>query len=475
MHLASRSVCAAFVAVLLFSMTACKQQAPTNESANAARTAARAAYIYGYPLVLMDVTRAKFTNVSHPTDSGSAPTNQFGNIKAFPDATFTDVVSPNADTLYSSAWLDLQKEPIVLSVPDTHGRYYLMPMLDGWTNVFASPGKRTTGTGKGDFAITGPHWTGTLPAHVKEIKSPTDMVWIIGRTQTNGKADFAAVNALQAQYKLTPLSAWGKTYAPPKDVPTDPSVDMKTPPVETVAAMDATTFFNRLAKLMKDSPPADADGPMVAKLASIGVILGQPFDLNKSGSDVAKAISDGADDGKKRVIELGHNPGNMKMANGWMIATGDMGSYGTSYDTRAGVAVVGLGANLLADATYPMARGDGDGQPLNGTNKYAVHFDKGQTPPANAFWSLTMYNAKQAFVANPINRYAIGDRDKLKFNQDGSLDIYLQHDSPGKDKASNWLPADAGEFNVIMRIYWPKETVLNGTWTPPAIKKVELR
>ena len=169
-------------------------------------------------------------------------------------------------------------------------------------------------------------------------------------------------------------------------------------------------------------------------------------------------IPDGVDDGKRRVIELGRDPGNMTLVNG-SISTGDMGAYGTNYRARAGVAWVGLGANLMADAVYPMARIDGDANPLDGGYKYVVHFDKGQTPPANAFWSLTMYNAKQAFVANPINRYAIGDRDKMKFNKDGSLDIYIQHDSPGREKESNWLPADAGAFNLIMRIYWPKESL----------------
>ena len=171
------------------SLTACKQEPTTgtNEAANVAQAAAKDAYLYGYPLVLMDVTRAKMTNV--PSVAGlAAPMGQFVNLRAFPDATFTDVVSPNADTLYSIAWLDLKQEPIVMSVPDTHGRYYLMEMLDGWTNVFASPGKRTTVTAKADYVVTGPGWSGTLPAGMKEIKSPTALVWAIGRTQTNGKA-----------------------------------------------------------------------------------------------------------------------------------------------------------------------------------------------------------------------------------------------------------------------------------------------
>lgn len=473
MRLASPKSRTIALAVTILSLTACKQQPSTStgEATSFARATARDAYVFGYPLILMDATRTKMTNVPVSTDKGAAPINQFSNVRTFPDATFTDVVSPNADTLYSMAFLDLHKEPMVLSVPDTRGRYYLMPMLDAWTNVFASPGKRTTGTAKGDFAVTGPEWSGTLPAGVKQIKAPTEMVWILGRTQTNGNADFAAVNAVQDKYKLTPLSDWGQPYTPPKGLVVDPKVDMKMAPVDVVAALDATAFFNRLAVLMKDNPPAAADAPMVSKLASIGVVSGQPFDINKQGGEVAKAIADGVEDGRKRVLELGHNPGNMKMANGWLITTSDMGTYGTNYDARAGVALVGLGANLLADAMYPIVRADGSGQPLNGANKYVIHFDKGQIPPANAFWSLTMYNSRQFFVANPINRYAIGDRDKLKFNPDGSLDIYVQHDAPSKDKISNWLPADAGSFNIIMRLYWPKEAVTSGTWTPPAVTK----
>ncbi|HEY7095651.1 MAG TPA: DUF1254 domain-containing protein [Terriglobales bacterium] len=473
MRIPFRNVFVIPFAAAALSLVACKQETPasTNEPTNAAKSAATDAYIYGYPLVLADATRAKQTNASRP-QAGLAPVNQFVHNQTFPDATFTDVVSPNADTLYSTAWLDLGREPMVLSVPDTHGRYYLMPMLDAWTNVFASPGKRTTGTGKGNFAITGPLWTGTLPAGLKEIKSPTDMMLLAGRTQANGKADFSAVNAIQAQYKLTALSAWVKPYTPPADVATDPKVDMKTPPVDAVAAMDAATFLNRLALLMKNNPPAAEDGPMVAKLASIGVVSGQPFDLNKNGSDAAKAIAEGVEDGKKKVVELGHNPGNANIVNGWMIIVREIGSYGTNYDARAGVAWVGFGANVPDDAIYPLTRVDADGSPLNGANRYVIHFDKGQTPPVNAFWSLTMYNAKQAFVANPINRYAIGDRDKMKFNPDGSLDIYLQHDSPGNAKESNWLPADAGSFNLILRMYWPKAQALSGAWTPPPIHKV---
>lgn len=467
-----------------FATPGCQREAPvtptatptsTSSSENApaasdARAVAKDAYLFGYPLVLMDVSREKGVNVANPTTSGAAPTNQFSHMARFPDATFVDVVSPNADTLYSSAWLDLAKEPIVLSVPDTKGRYYLMPMLDGWTNVFASPGKRTTGTDKGDFAITGPKWSGSLPAGVQQLKAPTDMVWIIGRTQTNGAADFAAVHALQMQYKLTPLSAWGKPYTPPKDVPIGPNLDMKAAPVEKVAAMDATTFFNRLATLMQDNPPAAEDAAMVEKLANIGVKPGQPFAPDAAS---AQAIADGVADAKAALPALGHAPKGMRMAHGWGMKLEGMGTYGTDYETRAGVAWLGLGANLVKDALYPRSQLDGDGQPLDGAHTYVLHFDKGQTPPADGFWSLTMYNAQQFFVENPIDRYAIGDRDKLKTNADGSLDVYIQQTSPGKDKESNWLPAPAGPFNVILRMYWPKDAAATGAWTPPPIVRTD--
>jgi hypothetical protein len=457
----------------LFLLTGCENKQPEQANPEKAqmKTTVTEAYVYGYPLMVMDVTRQRLTNVPHTTNIGMAPINQFGSKKTVPDETFTDVVSANADTLYSSAFLDLSKEPVVLSIPAVGKRYYMMPMLDAWTNVFDSPGTRTTGNGKGDFVITGPNWSGSLPPRVKQIKSPTDMVWIIGRTATSGKADYAAVNAIQDKYKLTPLSAWGKPYTSPTSVPTDATFNMKTPPVEVVANMDAAAFFSRLAMLMKDNPPAPADAPMLAKLASIGVIPGQPFDLNKNGANAAKAISDGVNEGKAKVIDLGHNPGNGRKVNGWDVAIQGMGSYGTNYDARAGVTWFGLGANLPADAVYPKTDVDADGNPLNGANKYVLHFDKGQVPPVSGFWSLTMYNAKQAFVGNPIHRYAIGDRDKLKFNPDGSLDVFIEHDSPGAEKESNWLPADSGNFNLVLRLYWPKETILDGTWTPPAVKK----
>jgi hypothetical protein len=426
------------------------------------------AYIYGYPLVLMNVTKKVTTNVPK-AEGGNAPVNQFCHLRAFPDYTFTDVVSPNADTLYSFAWLDLESEPIVLSVPDVGKRYYLMPLLDAWTNVFASPGTRITGNRKGDFAVAGLGWKGKLPVGIQEIKSPTNMVWLIGRTQTDGKQDYANVHAIQDQYLLTPLSAWGKLYTPPANMPVEAEIDMKTPPVDQVAGMDAATFFTRLNALMKDNPPAAADKNALKRFAAIGVEPGEPFDLKSQDQAVAKSLEQAVRAAQAKIVaEAGKSHG--KIVNGWQVMK-NTGSYGTDYLWRAVVALIGLGANLPEDAIYPHATADAAGQPLTGAHRYVVRFPKGQLPPVGAFWSLTVYNARQAFVQNPLNRYAIGDRDKLMFNEDGSLTLYIQHDSPGKENESNWLPAPADSFNVLMRLYRPRKEALDGTWKMPPIEQ----
>ncbi|HEY7404895.1 MAG TPA: DUF1254 domain-containing protein [Candidatus Angelobacter sp.] len=437
-------------------------------SASALRDIAAEAYIFGYPLVLMDLTRLAFTNVSKPSEN-AAPVNQFCHMRTFPDPSLKAVVSPNADTLYSFSFLDLGGEPLVLSVPEMDGRYYLMQMLDAWTNVFAAPGTRTTGTSQDHFAITGPDWKGPLPKDVKEIKSTTSMVWLLGRTQTNGKRDYPAVNAIQDQYKLTPLNSFGKHYTPPDDVPVNADADRQTPPVELVSRLDATSFFSRLNALMKNNPPAPADAGALRRFAAIGVGPGLPFSLRTLDPSTAKQVANSVAAAQDRIIAEAKKP-HGDLRNGWEFMT-DVGQYGTNYLWRAVVAFVGLGANLPEDAIYPRATTDSDGQPFNGSRRYEIRFQKGQLPPVNAFWSITLYNDKQFFVPNPINRYAIGDRDKIEFNNDGSLTIHIQNESPGKDKESNWLPTPEDGFNLVMRLYWPRKEIINGNWKPPKIER----
>jgi hypothetical protein len=396
------------------------------------------AYIFAYPLVLMDLTRQRLTATANPSNR-QAPMNQFANAPAFPDPTFEAVVSPNVDTLYSTAWLDLSEEPMVLSLPDTGDRYYLIEILDAWTNVFASPGTRTTGSDAGNYALVGPEWTGTLPEGLEAFTSPTALVWIIGRTETNGADDYDAMHALQAQYTLTPLGAWGPPYTPPTDVPVDSEADLQTSPADQVAVMVPEAFWTRFAASMISNPPATADTLMVEQLVGLGITPGHSLDWNELTLTQVAALEAGAEIGLKKLTEAAQQP-PADLQNGWAIAYG-LGTYGTNYQVRAVVAMLGLGANLPEDGIYPTARVDSTGEPLNGANRYVLHFDAEEIPPVNEFWSLTMYNDQQHFVDNPIDRYAIRDRDPLAYGPDGSLEILIQHGSPGPELETNWLPA----------------------------------
>ena len=422
------------------------------------------AYIYAYPMMLMEMTRRVSTNVEAPIGS-FAPMNQFANLRIFPDPSFKEVVRPNADTLYSIVWFDVSKEPMILSVPETD-RYYMMPMLDFWTEVFAVPGTRTTGNQAGNYAIHGPNWEGTLPEGVEPIRSPTGIGWIIGRTQTNGPSDYENVHRIQDSYKLTPLSQWGTSYKPPAKQQIDAEWDMKTPPPVQVANMDAEAYFELFATLLKDNPPHEIDWNIVAQLQQIGLTPGEEFEFSELPQATQDALKKAVVDAQKIIAT--HSAG--ESVNGWNIARAMMGSYGAAYTQRAYVALIGLGANLPEDAVYPMSAADRGGKPYDGRNRYTIHFDSDELPPVNGFWSITMYDSEGYMVENPIKRYAIGDRDELKLNEDGSLDIFIQHESPGKDREANWLPAPADDFNLVLRLYWPKMEILTGEWNPPPVQ-----
>ena len=379
------------------------------------------AYIYGYPLVTMEMTRRVITNVARP-EGTKAPMGQIIKLREYPNASFRDVTAPNADTLYTTAFFDVGSEPWVLSIPDMKGRYALFPMLDGWTNVFQVPGKRTTGTAAQTYAITGPGWKGTLPNGVKEYKSPTSIVWLLGRIYCTGTPeDYAAVHALQDQCKLVPLSAYGKSYTP-LEGKVDPSIDMKTAVREQVNRMDTQAYFNLLTQLMKTNPPAAADLPEVARFAKIGLVPGKDFDASKLNADFVKRIPEVAFD--RIMLQFKVNK-EVKEINGFGFTT-KTGIYGTDYLMRALVTAIGLGANRPQDAVYPTSLKDAEGKAYDGSSKYVMRFPKGQRPPVEGFWSLTMYNDKYFFVSNPINRYSISARQNLKTNPDGSTDLYIQ-------------------------------------------------
>jgi hypothetical protein len=429
-------------------------------------------YTYGYPLITMDMTRKIYSNVATPTDS-RAPMGQFIRMRNYPAVDDHTVTAPNADTLYTMLWLDVSKEPWVVSVPDMGNRYYMLPLVDGWTEVLQSPGTRTTGDKAQTFVVTGPGWSGTLPAGVTEYKAPTGLVWMIGRIYCTGTPeDYAAVHALQDKFSAVPLSYYGKPYTPPAGK-SDANLDTKTPTRKQVDSMSVNDYFDYLAKLLKTNPPTSADAPMLAKMARIGINPGQGFDPSALGVFDKEAIKAVPRLAQAKMVE---HLLKMPQTNGWLFTT-EAGTYGTDYVQRAVIAAIGLGANVPQDAVYPLGRKAADGDNFDASHKkYVLHFDKGQMPPVNAFWSLTMYDSENFFVPNPLNRYTLSTRDKLVTNPDGSVDLYLQAQSPGEHKLANWLPAPSAKFVPMLRLYWPKESppsIIDGTWKPPAITVAE--
>lgn len=467
-----------FLAVAIITLVGCKSGPGSSVGAQAEKAPgveqavsdAVDVYVYGYSLVTMDMTRRQMTNVAVP-DAGHAPMGQLVRMRTYPAVDYHAVTAPNADTLYTTAWIDVSQEPWILSVPDMGDRYYLLPMLSGWTDVFQVPGKRTTGGKAAKYAITGPGWSGTLPEGVTEYKSPTGIVWLLGRIYCTGTpADYAAVHALQDKFSLVPLSSYGKPYTP-IPAPVDASFDMKTAVRDQVDALSVNDYFNYLARLMKTNPPAAADGAIVEKMKAIGLEPGKDFDPSKLGAFDKEVIKTVPKVAQVKIMEYFKKAA--EPVNGWMYLTKDIGVYGTNYIQRALVTAIGLGANRPQDAIYPTSQKDGDGHEYDGASKkYVMHFDKGQMPPVDGFWSITMYDKDYFFVPNPLNRYTLSARNKFNMNPDGSVDLYLQADSPGKAKEANWLPAPKAQFIPMLRLYWPKETppsIIDGTWKPPAI------
>ncbi len=421
------------------------------------------AYIYGFPLVIMDVTRAQAVQVN-------GPENQLRRVRQFPDARFRDVVRPNVDTLYTTAFIRMAQGPWVFEMAPNDVRYEVMPFLDAWTNVFASPGTRLNGTAGGRFLLAGPRWNGEIPAGLTLLRAPTDLVWLIGRTQTRDMNDYAIVHALQDGISLRSLADWqaGKPAPPPPaGTVARTGEGGPPPPIAQMRAMDVQTFFTRLAHLMVDNPPAPADAPMLGKLARLGVAPGTPPQW---------------DTGDRWAVGLGRWIADLTVARelrkrphvrGWVTPPAILGDYGTAYNIRAVVAMIGLGANLPADATYPSAGVDAQGTPLHGDHRYRIHFAKGALPPVRAFWSVTAYGADDFFIDNPIGRYALGDRDPLVYNPDGSLDLLVQAEAPPPHLLRNWLPVRAGvPFLLNARLYWPQAAALDGSWNMPAVERL---
>jgi hypothetical protein len=424
------------------------------------------AYVYLYPLVLMERTRAQMTNVEAPGEVlGRGPVDTFAHFREYPPASFKDVVKPNFDTLYSPAWMDLREEPRIISVPATD-LYYLMPIYDMWSDIFACPGTRTNDAVAGDFAICGPGWEGELPAGVARLDSPTPWVWTIGRTKAS-PATYPEVRAFQDRLTITRLAEWPGPASPVKGT-VDPAVDAQTPPLRQVFGLDAAGFFGEAMEILREVPTHVADTPILERMARLGLVPGEPFDQAAASPQAAAALEAAVPAAIKKITERQQTLAHP--VDGWMALNEGIGSWGVNYLRRACVDLIGLGANLPEDAVYPISYFDVDGDPYDGSNAYVLHFDADALPPAKAFWSLTMYDEEGFQVPNAIDRFAIGDRDDLQWGADGSLDLQIAASEPAGG-SSNWLPAPDGSFNLCLRLYYPEASVLDGSWTPPGVRK----
>lgn len=438
-----------------------------------AMTIAIDAYLYGYPLITFDMARRQQTNVELP-GAEQAPMGQLIKMRRYLAVDNHCCAAPNADTLYTIAWLDVNEEPFVFSIPDMGDRYFIFPLLDGYSEVFEVVSSLATGRGPGKYIITGPGWEGELPPGYTHVSSPTAMIWLLGRVYCAGTDDdYKAVADLQDKIGLYPLSALGKEYTPPKNA-VDSSFDMKTAVRKQVNGFDISTYFNYLAKLMKANPPKPEDEEIVDRMAKIGLIPGQDFDKEKLGfmdSTLLNTVP------KIAQLEMVRYLKKQKTVNGWLYFTKGVGNFGSNYLLRAAGNLLGPGWNRPEDALYPLSSKDADGDKYNGKkHNYVIHFNKGQLPPVDGFWSLTMYDSDLFFVPNQIDRYNISQNDKFAANPDGSVDIYIQAESPGKEKEANWLPAPKGKFTLILRVYGPSKTspsILDGSWTPPPVVKTK--
>ena len=420
------------------------------------------AYIYGFPLVSVVRLVDYSTSPNVPPGPGRGPINTISSFPNFPTSNYTDIVSINVDTLYSFGYLDLGKEPVVLQVPPISERYYTLQFIDAYSNNFLYIGSRLNDTTGGTYLITGPNWKGDVPPDMKQIKSPTNIMDIAGRIYVNGPSDVPNVNALQDKLRLTPLSVFNGNTTSPQTVTSNTNASKQVPigPQPALIPTTGIKIYDEIGQDMADNPPPVADSEVVAKFATIGIGPGLTPSDTKNDT-VRAALENGITEGEKLIDAQIQNLG-MKV-NGWLVNL-DIGNCGTDYLLRAGVAKFGLGGNSPVEAVYPSAFTNNQGQNLTGTHNYLIHFDKGQTPPVNAFWSITLYNNKSYLAENPINRYSIASHaEGLKYNPDGSLDIYIQHASPGADKESNWLPSPSGQFNLA---------ILKGEYQIPAVQLV---
>ncbi len=431
------------------------------------------AYVYGIPLLDTDRVFRTATSVNVPDGKGGGPVNQFSHFRRFTNPTDKTVVAPNRDTLYSMAWLDLSRQPMIMHMPVVRGRFVVFELLDPYTENFAAIG--SVGYPPGDYAIVPPRWHGRLPHGVRRINSPYTRAWVIGRTYIKDAADTPNVVRIQNRYSITPLNKWGTSYRPPKPRhPDRKSFKYKVP--GTGPHANPLAFFDALGDQLKLFPPPARDRPLLAQLASVGVGPGRhPSSEAKLSAATRAGLAAAVAAGEKQVttdLDRKFIQGAAK-DNGWLVSR--TGHYGTDYAGRAVVDKIGLGAPISSLAIYPFTITDRNLQPLTGSKRYVAHFSKQYLPfPVRAFWSMTLYDSHGFFVPNKAHVYLINNRSHVHYNADGSLDIYIQPTAPlSALQRRNWLPSPAGRsFRLIMRLYKPVNVpgILSGTsWRPPSV------
>lgn len=430
------------------------------------------AYIWGFPLVTMERQFNFVTSPNVPPGPGRGPANSISCVSELTNASFTDIVNPNSDTLYCLTQFDLKNEPVVLVVPPISDRYYSFQFLDAYTNNYDYLGQRASGTTGGTYLIAGPEWNGQVPEGMTKIWTPTNLAWLINRILVKGPADVPNVNAIQDKIIVKPLSVFlenATTSSHPASTQANVSKEVPIGPQPSLIAPTGIKIFDEIGAAMSGNPLNPPDPVLVTKLASIGIGPGK-VPSTEANATINTALQIGITEGQKLIDARVANFGTI--VNGW-LSVAQAGVFGTDYLFRAADTQYGLGANIAQEAFYPLTFTDSQSKPFSGNSSYLIHFEPGQTPPVDAFWSITMYNDKGLFVDNPINRYSIGKyTEGLKNNTDGSLDIYIQNASPGADKESNWLPSAEGTFSMVMRMYLPQPQALNGTWQLPEVQKV---
>jgi hypothetical protein len=434
-----------------------------------ARQLAEEAYVFAYSMLENYKTMyAQAVNEDLPASRRTF--NQFNHFRHLLNPEFSEIVAPNNDTLYSTAWLDLGTEPVVLSLPAfPDKRYFVFQIVDMYAFNVEYIGARTTGYQPGRYLFAGPGWQGTIPKGIDGVRRTEGRyLFLLGRTSAKGAEDLPAVNALQDQYTLTPLSAYlGQPAPAPAPTSAFPAYDLK-----KAASIDFINYFNFLLGQIEPGPD---ERPLLEKWAKIGVQPGKAFDAATLAPDVREVVAEGVAAAHEKIkaesLKVGRN------VNNWTLIAEGFGyrsMVGGKDLMRAAANMIGLYGNNPEEAYNFSAAKDSAGESLDASkHDYVIHFKT--PPPVQAFWSVTMYKQPETLlVSNPIKRYSIGDRTPgFTTNKDGSVTIYVQHKSPGPDKESNWLPAPDGPFVLALRIYWPEQDILDGKWQPSAIEKVK--